>query len=490
MRKIFIGILLAVVLAASACVFAACDDTVVTPPDPSAPINYTVTIDGGSGSGTYPSGAPCTAIADVPDENVFVGWYMGETLVSADSTYKFKVESDVALKAVVRLEFVSVTVTGGGTLGAAADTSAKVKIGESVTVTADSNQNRQFKYFIANGDAVNKITANPYTFTVNEDTKIEAFYDRVCLISVVDGYVVGETDKFSVGDQCTVKADEPGSGMYFNYWYTLDANKNETVLSRETEFTFEVTDTVVIYAKNLSKIKLTVEGGVIDGTTENVGYYFPDDSVTVVAEDAPAGKFFSHWQVDGRFAGKEKKLTFQIGDADMECAPVFVDTQLAAATNENHAIFNWWGTNGTSAAGFEFLRYKPQGTNDIFNTNGLDYIVYYIYTATDADKYDYVGAFKVYSQINGGTDKLVSMDGEKNISYLGGNNNDRVVMGGDVALLHDFIEYCIEKDYTDTTDYYFGIKLISKYDSGIADSEISVINDVAYNRNGQKVRGE
>lgn len=466
MKKSFFSILLAGIMVVTALSFAACDDQVDFPPQETKV--YTVTVEGGKGSGEYPAGAPCTAIADVPEDCVFTGWYVGEQLVSAESAYKFKVEKDVALKAAVRAEYATITASSGVTVNSEIG-SLRVKIGDEVTIEAVNNQNREFSHFIIN--TTETIKQNPYTFTATCDASVQAVYgNKVCLVSVVNGAIADSaTNKFSIGDECTVIADEPFAGMFFTNWYVLDTFGNEVKVSDEVQYTFTVSDTIAIYAKYAYKLELTVTNGIIAETGEGEGYYFENDTVTVIANEDTKGNYFSHWAVDGRFITKDRRVEISMGAVSMKVTAVFVNQRLA--TPDADPIYNQLGSV------HEFLRYKPQATADIFNTPGIDYLVWYIYTSPEANKEDYVGTFLFYSEINGGTSKITTMDGTIVASYLGGNNNDRCNWGGAGAEeFEQLVAYSVGESFDEHTDYYFAIRLISKYDSGFADSEISAID--------------
>ena len=73
---------------------------------------YTVTVEGGTGSGTYDEGATVSVTATVPENKAFVKWVDGnnETL-STSKTYEFAVRSDVTVKAVLEdLENFNLTI--------------------------------------------------------------------------------------------------------------------------------------------------------------------------------------------------------------------------------------------------------------------------------------------------------------------------------------------------------------------------------------------
>ena len=62
--------------------------------------NYTVTVVGGTGSGTYIDGSNATVTATVPEGKEFVEWQIGGEKVSDSAEYTFKVTGDVTITAV------------------------------------------------------------------------------------------------------------------------------------------------------------------------------------------------------------------------------------------------------------------------------------------------------------------------------------------------------------------------------------------------------
>ena len=63
---------------------------------------FTVTVEGGTGGGSYSKGSSVTAAATVPDGKVFVEWQSGGERVSTDSSYTFTVTEDVTLVAIFK----------------------------------------------------------------------------------------------------------------------------------------------------------------------------------------------------------------------------------------------------------------------------------------------------------------------------------------------------------------------------------------------------
>jgi len=90
---------LVVIIAVLAICLVACENNEQPNLDPVAE-KVTVTISGGTGSGTYDKGAEVTATAqNKGDGYTFKGWYLGEDFVSAQNPYTFTATRDITLTA-------------------------------------------------------------------------------------------------------------------------------------------------------------------------------------------------------------------------------------------------------------------------------------------------------------------------------------------------------------------------------------------------------
>ena len=137
-------------------------------------IEYTVTVNGGTGAGTYKESASVTITATVPTGKRFVEWTSESGITFADKTSvttTFTMPAgDVTVTA--NYEDIEYTITVNG--GAADKT--KAKYSESVTVTAEDKEGKEF---VGWKDESGKIvsTNKSYTFTVTEATTLTAVYE-------------------------------------------------------------------------------------------------------------------------------------------------------------------------------------------------------------------------------------------------------------------------------------------------------------------------
>lgn len=138
-------------------------------------IEYTVTVNGGTGAGTYKEGASVTITATVPTGKRFVEWTSESGITFADktsATTTFTMPAgDVTVTA--NYEDIEYTITvNGGTGG------GTYKQGDEVTVTAEDKEGKEFKGW---KDESGKIVSNDksYTFTVTGETTLTAVYDDI-----------------------------------------------------------------------------------------------------------------------------------------------------------------------------------------------------------------------------------------------------------------------------------------------------------------------
>ena len=156
-------------------------------------IEYTVTVNGGTGAGTYKEGASVTITATVPTGKRFVEWTSESGITFADKTSvttTFTMTAgDVTVTA--NYEDIEYTITVNG--GAADKT--KAKYGESVTVTAEDKEGKEFVgWQDASGNIVS--TQKEYTFEVKEGMILTAVYqDKAPGGGTIDGEIAPAPDK-------------------------------------------------------------------------------------------------------------------------------------------------------------------------------------------------------------------------------------------------------------------------------------------------------
>ena len=155
-------------------------------------IEYTVTVNGGTGAGTYKEGDSVTITATVPTGKRFVEWTSESGITFADKTSvttTFTMPAgDVTVTATYEDIEYTITVnggTGGGTY----------KQGDEVTVTA---KDKEGKEFVGWQDESGKIvsTQKEYTFVVKDGMVLTAVYqDKAPGGGTIDGEIAPAPDK-------------------------------------------------------------------------------------------------------------------------------------------------------------------------------------------------------------------------------------------------------------------------------------------------------
>lgn len=156
-------------------------------------IEYTVTVNGGTGAGTYKEGESVTITATVPTGKRFVEWTSESGITFADKTSvttTFTMPAgDVTVTA--NYEDIEYTITvNGGTSSA-----PTAKYGESVTVTAEDKEGKEF---VGWKDASENIvsTKKEYTFVVKDGMVLTAVYqDKAPGGGTIDGEIAPAPDK-------------------------------------------------------------------------------------------------------------------------------------------------------------------------------------------------------------------------------------------------------------------------------------------------------
>ena len=133
--------------------------------------NFTITVVGGSGSGSYKEGASVTAVATVPEGKVFSEWQVNGEKVSEQRVYTFTVESDITLTAVFEDENNAYTVTVEGGSG-----SGRYNSGTNATVIVAEPAGMVFVEWRINGEKVSDDLT--YTFTVTGDVTVTAIFEN------------------------------------------------------------------------------------------------------------------------------------------------------------------------------------------------------------------------------------------------------------------------------------------------------------------------
>ena len=416
-RKSLLIPLFVVVLAIALCISALTGCVGSGNGDDDKEQTYTVTVTGGTGSGEYEEGEECTVTAELGEGETFVRWENADgEEISTQNPYTFEVKENVTLVAVTNTQQVTVTVDGGVISGTELYQTS-VDIGSTVSVTAPDDKSAPFLYWQIDG--VKQSEENPYSFIAEKDTRISAVVDVVCLIKVDGGTISGgETSHiFKSGEQCTITADAAPENQSFVYWYILDENGEEVIISREASYTFNVGESEKYYAKYSKVYTVTVEGGYIQTESGNVTELnvMEGGSCTVNLDYdlIPENKGFVRWDLGNGVTSEQ--MTYAITDIneDYTVKAVYGDLiKFAAPEMDANQMFRYKND------------YRPlefdRGTSTVFVSN-VTGVMFYIYTSTWADTDDYVGRFMLVGDTSGY--KLTTTDGQTLLELEGAAGN-------------------------------------------------------------------
>ena len=181
------------------------------------------------------------------------------------------------------------------------NTTVKAKYADELIINVDDRQGYDFAYWILN----NKIRNLPrdHKFIVTENLEITALFTPNNKHVVVFVDANGDVLKIDwVEDGGSVTAPDVEltlPGYVFTKWDKPLTNiKNNTIIIAEYTKTTDV------------KYNLTVVNGTILKTGNSTGTIGYNDVVTVVADEAPEGKVFSHWQVGHRVVSTQSTYKF------------------------------------------------------------------------------------------------------------------------------------------------------------------------------------
>ncbi len=295
-----------------------------------------------TGAGTFNAGESVTLSADPDDGYTFDGWYAGVVLRTPQPVYRFAASSDLLLEArftaMPTSQLIVTTLDGGtvrlGTEAIGNEYTDSHPQDAAITLTALPNEGYTFAWwtdedthsiisteavyesFIGRGlnlEAVFSKTPTP------EDTAFNVFFrDR-------SGRIL-QSDLVSKGEAAVAPAAPSLVGYNFAGWNQALGNvqADRLLTARYTR----LPNTWVVIVQDG-----TIQGG---GTT---GAYLFDKPVTVVADTAPAGQQFSHWERDGMNVSYNSTYAFHTLWADTTLTAHFVDTEAAEAPEPCIAIY-------------------------------------------------------------------------------------------------------------------------------------------------------
>ena len=288
------------------------------------PSSYTVTTqaspyDAGTvtGSGTYASGDNCTLTA-TPSAGAgytFSHWTKGNSNVSTENPYTFKVSENATYTAnFTKQAMYTVTATTSPAEGGNVSGGGQFRSGESCTLTAAAKSGYVFSCWKKNGNQVS--TSNPYTFTVEGDASYTAVFTKVETYTITTtanpsagGTVIG-AGKYISGDRCTLTATAK-SGYVFSCWmqggYQVSTSPSYTFL-----VTCNATYTAVFVKNSTTKYTISVNANPSGGGTVTGGGQYASGTSCTLTATPKSGYVFSYWKKGNSQVGTESTYTFPV----------------------------------------------------------------------------------------------------------------------------------------------------------------------------------
>lgn len=250
---------------------------------------HQITVNNGSGSGSYPEGVKVYISANTPPAGMIFDHWEGDTLGIPTKTeyvtYVMRTEDKVITAVYRNKNTYTVTVNNGSGSGEYSEKSV-------ITITAnDPETGYEFSHWSKSGSGTIQYSYNKSTsFTVGDsDVTLTPNYRALHNLTVVNGSgsgIMGE------GTSRYVQANNPASGYRFSHW-DGDTDKLSNPASSYTRFTMGNTDaTITAVYELLPDLILSVNKGSGSGT------YKSGSTIQIITNPAPDGYTFLTWVGD------------------------------------------------------------------------------------------------------------------------------------------------------------------------------------------------
>ncbi|MGN0519029.1 MAG: RICIN domain-containing protein, partial [Acutalibacteraceae bacterium] len=256
--------------------------------------------------GEYEEGEKVTLTVLEYEGYEFLGWYIGSTKLSAQTTYEYTVgTTDVEIVAKFReitTQTYTVIVDSDTASCTIDDVSGDYADGTKITLSVIKYDGYNFLGWYVNNECVS--TDTTYEYTVTEDAEIVAKFEAIEVVekyivtveSDTTGCTVADVDgEYEAGTKITLSVTKY-DGYKFLGWYI-----GSTKLSDSTTYEYTVTGYAEIVAKfeALIYVALDVDDashGTIVGSDE---LYVEKNTPFTISASALAGYVFAAWTVDG-----------------------------------------------------------------------------------------------------------------------------------------------------------------------------------------------
>jgi hypothetical protein len=287
-----------------------------------------LTVNGGTGGGTYTNGQQVGIVAAELPEKIFVAWTGDAQYVasatSATTTVTMPAQ-DIALTATYVSKTYVLTVYGGSGDGSYTN-------GHLAAISASTNPPRNFVAWIGDTGVLSSNTANTTVVMSTNAVNLTATFDQT-ILTVSNGLGSGT---YTNGNVVAIEANAPDVGKVFAQWtgdtqYVASVTASNTTVNvpvQDISLTATYADAVVTYA-------LTVTSGSGGGSYTN-------GQQVEISADVIGGKTFVAWTGD----------TAYVDNASSASATVTMPAQAvnltATYTDTTYALTVTSGTGGGS----------------------------------------------------------------------------------------------------------------------------------------------
>ena len=263
-------------------------------------------------SGKYINGQEITVTATTNSGYTWLGWYNGDTLLTAENSYTFTMNEEAKTYTAKWTYYTVMTNTnlnGAGTYTSYTD--KKITVDTETTLTATTNSGYTWLGWY-DGDTLLTDELN-YTFTMKaENVTYTAKWTYYTLttnasLSGAGAYASCSNKKVTVGTETTLTATI-NSGYIWLGWYD-----GETLLTSELSYTFEMPAENVTYTAKWSKVAITLSRNNTSAgsVTSLSGKYMYGQEVTVTAT-TNSGYTWLGWYNDDILLTTETSYIFTI----------------------------------------------------------------------------------------------------------------------------------------------------------------------------------
>ena len=229
----------------------------------------------------------------------FTGWTLNGVTVEDNTKAELNFTMPAGnVTATANYEFINytVTVTGGMAKvnGGVASASVKAHYGDSISIMAEIPPGMIFKGWKLGGVTVDDKTKPKITFTMpaNAVTAKASYVYNNYKVTVNGGTADKTTAHY--GEQVTITANAPATGMKFTSWTLNGVTVNDKT---KAELTFTMPANAVTATANYDLINYTVSvnGGIakVNGVETETAHY--GDTVTITANEPGTNKEFIGW---------------------------------------------------------------------------------------------------------------------------------------------------------------------------------------------------